>query len=598
MFTKLKYNLFLYFILLGIVPLVSVLVVEYYQYTEALKSRSFDQLKTIRGIKKREVENYFSQAREEITLFAQSKTIIESMKDFKKSFHAIKPKDLPKGYTDKLKTYYLSEFRENVNDPDKDTIDFLSLIPSDPKSILLQTQYLIGNKSLYTSLPYHKVHNQYHTILSDFLVSHGYYDLMLIDDETGHIVYSVDKETDFATSLLNDAYANSNIGKLFRKIRYSGVANQAILCDFERYLPSYLAPASFMAAPIFEGDKKIGTLIFQIPADKIDAITTNKKIWREEGLGETGECYIIGKDCKLRTNSRFILESPDRFYETMAKNNYSPTLLSQMKFYKTTILFQVSCNESIVKSSAKQTGVNIVKDYRGIEVLSAYTNLNIEDVSWSLLSEMDTSEAFSFVSAYKKRAFIIAAIILIILLISISFISRSIYKPINALAAGARELGKGNLDVRVIVNTRDELQSLAHTFNLAVASLKNNRDEILQNSQLLEEQKEEIESQSERLRKLNEEIMEVNSDLDQKVAERTSALRRQNKKLIEYAFINSHKLRAPVATILGLMNLIKITSSVEEKLKCVELLEKTTIDLDNVIHEIQEILDEAEFKDE
>ncbi len=46
------------------------------------------------------------------------------------------------------------------------------------------------------------------------------------------------------------------------------------------------------------------------------------------------------------------------------------------------------------------------------------------------------------------------------------------------------------------------------------------------------------------------------------------------------------------------MNVIKISPSVEEKLSCVTLLEKATQDLDNVIHEIQAILDEAEFKEE
>jgi len=97
---------------------------------------------------------------------------------------------------------------------------------------------------------------------------------------------------------------------------------------------------------------------------------------------------------------------------------------------------------------------------------------------------------------------------------------------------------------------------------------------------------------------LNEEVMKANSQLDQKVAERTIELRRQNKKMLEYAFINSHKLRAPVATILGLMNLIRITDSVEEKLKCVELLGKSTDDLDRIIHQIQDILYDAEFRDE
>jgi HAMP domain-containing protein len=598
MITKIKYKLLLYILALGIIPLIVVMTLESFSYMEVLKSRSFNQLKTVQGIKKREIEQYFFHTREELTLFSQSQTIIESMKAFKKNFHSIKTIDSSEEYNRKLKSYYFKEFRANVCTGNKDTIDILSLIPKSPKSILLQTQYLINNKSIFKKLPYHETHNEFHGPLSDFMDTHGYYDLMLVDDETGYIVYSVDKEVDFATSLLDGPYANSNVGKLFRKVRYTGIIGQTILCDFERYLPSYLAPAAFMAAPIFERDKKIGTLIFQIPVEKMDAIATNKRIWREEGFGETGECYVVGKDCRLRTNSRFAIETPKEFIADMKRNLYDSVAVALIEFYKTTVLFQVFCNESIIKSGANQSGIAVVKDYRGIEVLSAYSNLKVNDVNWSIIAEMDTAEAFAPVQAYKKRMQLIALGIVILLTFTAFWISATIYKPINALAEGARALSKGNLDIKVNVSTKDEFELLAAIFNEAVASLRENRNKILNSNQLLEEQKEEITSQSERLSKLNTEMQEINSHLDQKVAERTTELRRQNKKLFEYAFFNAHKLRAPVATILGLMNVINITPSVEEKLKCLDLLERATLDLDKVIHEIQAILDDAEFKEE
>jgi light-regulated signal transduction histidine kinase (bacteriophytochrome) len=40
------------------------------------------------------------------------------------------------------------------------------------------------------------------------------------------------------------------------------------------------------------------------------------------------------------------------------------------------------------------------------------------------------------------------------------------------------------------------------------------------------------------------------------VQERTRELEKKNKALEEYAFINAHKLRSQVASILGLINLI------------------------------------------
>jgi len=72
-------------------------------------------------------------------------------------------------------------------------------------------------------------------------------------------------------------------------------------------------------------------------------------------------------------------------------------------------------------------------------------------------------------------------------------------------------------------------------------------------------------AQSEQLKQLNESLNELNSELERKVAERTrqlidknTELHTKNAKLADYAFINAHKLRAPVATILGLVKLFEV----------------------------------------
>ena len=74
-------------------------------------------------IKKREVEQCFFQTRQELTLFSQSQTVIESMKAYKKNFHSIKATDSIEKYNEKLKPYYLKAFRTNVSTGTNDTIN-------------------------------------------------------------------------------------------------------------------------------------------------------------------------------------------------------------------------------------------------------------------------------------------------------------------------------------------------------------------------------------------------------------------------------------------------------------------------------------------
>ena len=60
----------------------------------------------------------------------------------------------------------------------------------------------------------------------------------------------------------------------------------------------------------------------------------------------------------------------------------------------------------------------------------------------------------------------------------------------------------------------------------------------------------------------------------------------KNKILTEIARLQSHQIRRPVATMLGLSQLFEKESMTEENLQLLDLLEKTTLELDEVIHKI------------
>ncbi|MDX1904460.1 MAG: PAS domain S-box protein [Thermonemataceae bacterium] len=65
-------------------------------------------------------------------------------------------------------------------------------------------------------------------------------------------------------------------------------------------------------------------------------------------------------------------------------------------------------------------------------------------------------------------------------------------------------------------------------------------------------------------------------------------IQEKNQKLTEIAFIQSHEVRRPVANILGLVSLIDKRNLDRSNLEIVEHLEKSTRDLDEVIHKIVE----------
>jgi len=121
----------------------------------------------------------------------------------------------------------------------------------------------------------------------------------------------------------------------------------------------------------------------------------------------------------------------------------------------------------------------------------------------------------------------------------------------------------------------------------------------------LEREKALAESLNLQLKDANEDVVRknhlielANQNLEKKVAERTSSIASLNKKLIEYSFHNSHRVRGPLARILGLLNLMNIfferhdTRNGEEKMYF-EMLNKSAEELDASIHDITIFLNEV-----
>jgi signal transduction histidine kinase len=115
----------------------------------------------------------------------------------------------------------------------------------------------------------------------------------------------------------------------------------------------------------------------------------------------------------------------------------------------------------------------------------------------------------------------------------------------------------------------------------------------------LKEKSDEIEAQNEEMVAIQAQLSDMNNHLEKEVKKRTEELKisndklvRQNVQLTEYAFFNSHKLRAPVASILGLVSLIENKNATQEDHKVIiEKIQKSATYLDNVIDEINAILE-------
>ncbi len=387
------------------------------QLTELNHQSKFDQLKSINSTKKRNVEYYFDIIRNQIRTFSENKMIIDAVKSFRKTFA-----EMQQGVTEEqlqamktsLQQYYADEFIPRL----KENTDQLERVehyfPKEVSADILQYHYIsnnihpTGEKSLLDDAgdgsAYSKVHAYYHPVMRSYLEKFGYYDIFLIDPVTGDMVYSVFKEIDFATSLLTGLYNQTNFGRVVKEAIQSTDKKFVKLEDFEPYDPSYRTPASFIARPIYDGDEKVGILVFQMPIHKINQILTGDNNWQDDGLGESGETLLIGSDYKLRSVARELLEDKRKYLSGLRKIGYNENIIRQIDKMNTSILLEGIKLTSVETGLQGDTGTTIEKNKHGIEMLNAFAPLNIPDVHWMILSTMKEEEASTRINDLRKGA--------------------------------------------------------------------------------------------------------------------------------------------------------------------------------------------------
>lgn len=388
-----------------------------------------------------------------------------------------------------LKSYYSKDFavlyEQRNNQALPNPSGLVEALPAAAQALqydfIAGSRFPIGEKDSLTSIEnatdYAVLHKQYHGYFRTFLKEFGYYDIFIADAQTGNIVYSVYKELDFATSVKTGPYANSGIGVAFRKALESATSEAVRHSSLENYLPSYDAMAGFVSSPIVsDTGKTIAVLIYQIPLDVISQIMTHGEAWQSAGLGVSGETYIVSPQNKLVTESRFFLEDPEGYYAAL--NNSLPAVSQQVRQSGTTVGIQPVNTPVVSKALAGSSGFEKITDYRGVEVFSSYSTLQVGEYSYALLAEIDVDEALQPAVSlqYKLVSGTIVAVIIIagIAAILAMWLAGRLVKPLNKVGDACKALASGEGDLTIVLekSTVPEINRIIEPFNHFTAQIR------------------------------------------------------------------------------------------------------------------------------
>ncbi|MCL1468770.1 adenylate/guanylate cyclase domain-containing protein [Argonema galeatum] len=461
-------------IMLLMASLGSILVVGYLSWSKirgAIEDKIYNQLTSVRTSKAYQIESYFKNMRHHVETLCEDRMVVAAMVEFNRAYRELDQQYIAPEWNAASEDYYKKEFFSRLSKVIPGEPDIETYRPYTQPARYLQYQYIakntnpVGKKDELVDAQdgseYSKFHSKYHPIFRNLIKKFGYYDFFLINFKTGEVAYTVYKETDFGTNLEKGPYKESNLAEVVAAVQKSPDRGAIQIVDFKPYRPSYMAPAAFIAGPIYNGPHIVGILAIQLPVDEINNVLTGNKNWKQDGLGNTGETYMIGSDMLMRSVSRFLIEDPKGYQAALKSIGTPESNMQLIERLGTSILLQNVNTPSAQAAIAGIQGTTIVKDYRGRTVLSSYGPLKLEGLDWGIIAEMDLSEAYQPVYALQRDLFIATVILVLLIVYLANVAAHSFVRPLEVMIAGARKVGEEDPSFEEVLNSRNEFGDLA-----------------------------------------------------------------------------------------------------------------------------------------
>lgn len=463
------------------------------------------QLISLREIRRQQITEYFGALANSLRALASNAVVLEGYKSMRQSIESsaegLKPEVLQQMRGD-LRPIYTREFAaEFAKRNPKTPVGLEAMVDAlDPPALALQHAFISANPNPLGAKnklvdptersAYGTAHARVHPSIDSFREKFGFYDIFLVDADTDRIVYTAFKEFDFATNLANGPAAKTGLGEVYRRAK-GGKADSVVLSDYAPYFISYDDQAAFMATPIVDGGKVIGVLAAQVPLAEVTRVMSASREWKKQGLGDSGETYLVGADLFMRTDSRFLLQDKAGFLRSLAGKVDANLVTIADK--KSTSIGVVRVDTAAARDAAAgKTGFQLVTDYRGVNVFSAFGPVEVLGVRFGLLAEIDESEALAGAAELSSQTLLRTILVAISVLAAAGlggyFFVRSITGPVNRLSSVVAEVAAGNDAARSDVATGDEIQQLGDTFNrllderIAALRKAQEENEVLNNS--------------------------------------------------------------------------------------------------------------------
>jgi len=389
---SLRVEILITFLIVATIPLLLLSGLSSSKSTSALEDSIYQKLNAVQATKKKEILNQFKVFERDVNSLAKSQQVISAI-------------------------FMIDAYVDNCAD-----------------------SYKKNNTFPLDHAQYYTVHRQAATFLSEFILTFGYDDFLLINKEAQVSLTSMGikknvfdlatkeyeeyinaaKDKDLTSNLKNGPLMNSGLAKVWKKVIKT---KKTSFQDFSYYEPDN-KQVLFVGAPIFEqgSDQIINVVVLKITSERFD-----KMMDERTGMGKSGIFLLLGKTDEGKV---------------VYRNNISLTIEDTTENYQ--VGKKAEEQYLIDAFSSKETHSGIHENSKGKEVLVASMPISHNGIEWEMVAKISAGEALQAVNTLSMWMLIItvAGIIVIIAAIYVftQYLDNNLHLIINKLRRTVEEV--------------------------------------------------------------------------------------------------------------------------------------------------------------
>lgn len=472
-------GLSIYSILLIMLLSVSVLssivvgIIGYVNGTEALRAIAYEKLVEIRENRSREVTQLFRSIENSVRLSALNDTSKGAVRAFTEGFRELNAQETDAAASVAVDSYYRDTFAADLEAATGEQVDGSAFAPREAAETYLQYHYVIpyddweaailsddaGDGSAWSA-----AHAKYHEYYRAMTQLQEYEDVLMLDTE-GNVVYTAYKGVDLGTNLFDGPYRLSNLADAYRQAMDRNIVGDVVLADFAAYGPSLGAPAGWAVVPIADDGEVLGALAIELPIERIDDVMTVAGEWQLNGLGATGETYLVGDDGTMRSVSRALLDDAETYEQDAVAAGLAPAAAALSVLNGNTLLQQAIAGTAVTRALAGESGTLLETDYLGRPSLTAYAPLEVDGLDWVIVAQETEQEAMVPVEDFTRNLILSTAAMIIFVCMLSLILAQVFVRPLRRLKTAAQRIAAGDEGVQVDAGSSDELADVANAFN-------------------------------------------------------------------------------------------------------------------------------------